>query len=205
MITLRGLTAEHGGHPVLRGIDAELAVGEFVHLIGENGSGKSTLLRVVAGLHAPGGGDVRVGGHPPDAPEAKALRGFVQDDPPLYDYLSVREQLAFTARLWGLRPAAALTALERFGAGQWADHLVRELSLGTRKKVGLVAATLHAPRLVLLDEPFNGLDHAAVDALTALLAEWKQEGRTVLAVSHDHHGFDDLVDRRMRLDGGRLA
>ncbi|MGD3108216.1 ATP-binding cassette domain-containing protein [Streptomyces sp. YGL11-2] len=202
---MRGLSAGHGEHAVLRGIDAELTAGEFVHLVGENGSGKSTLLRVAAGLHKPSGGEIRIGGHPPEAPEAKALRGYVQDEPPLYDYLSVHEQLAFTARLWGVPTTGALGTLERFGADQWTGHLIRELSLGTRKKVGIAVATLHNPRMILLDEPFNGLDHAAVRELTALLTEWKHDGRTVLAVSHGHHGLHGLVDRTLRLKEGLLV
>ncbi|MEI7033973.1 ABC transporter ATP-binding protein [Streptomyces pratensis] len=199
MIRAEELTVRFGETTVLDRVTLRVAEGEAVLLAGPNGAGKSTLLRVIAGLTPAAAGTCRVAGEPPDSAAAGALRGFVQDEPPLYEYLTVREHLAFAARLWGVSAADAPRGLERFGAAGWADTLIRDLSLGTRKKVGLVAALLHRPRLVLLDEPFNGLDAASCTELVALLGEVRSEGRTVLLTSHEPQRLEPLLDRTITL------
>ncbi|MFI0983305.1 ABC transporter ATP-binding protein [Streptomyces sp. NPDC021093] len=204
MIRIENLTVRFGADTVLDRLALEVAAGRLALLSGANGAGKSTLLRVVAGLTPPSDGRVTVGGHDPQDRAARALLGFVQDQPPLYEYLTVREHLALVARLWRTPVRESLDGLDRFGAARWSETLVRDLSLGTRKKVGLAAATLHRPHVVLLDEPFNALDPEAADELALLLGEWRDEGRTVVVCSHERARVAGLADRHVVLDAGRI-
>ncbi|MFD9907207.1 ATP-binding cassette domain-containing protein [Streptomyces sp. NPDC059063] len=194
MIDIEDLVVRRGGTDVLRGFSARVDEGASVRVVGPNGSGKSTLLSVLAGLAVPDAGRVTVDGRAPGDPAVRALRGFVQEPPPLYEHLTAGEQLAFTAGVWGV-PARELR--ERAGAlglGDRLDVLAGDLSLGQRKKLGYVCATAHAPRLVLLDEPFNGLDTEAEQAVRDDLARWRDEGRTLVLVSHSDSSVAGLVD-----------
>ncbi|RSS45650.1 ABC transporter ATP-binding protein [Streptomyces sp. WAC08241] len=194
MIDIENLDVRRGEAHVLRGYDAHVPEGATVRVTGPNGSGKSTLLRVIAGLVTPDAGRVTVAGRPPADPAVRALRGFVQEPPPLYEHLTADEQLCLVAGVWGLRVrdlrerAAALELDDRL------DVLVGELSLGQRKKLGHLCATAHEPRLVLLDEPFNGLDANAERTVRDDLARWRAEGRTLVVVSHSDRSVAGLVD-----------
>ncbi|MEI5103280.1 ABC transporter ATP-binding protein [Streptomyces sp. PmtG] len=199
MIDIDDLVVRRGTADVLSGLTARVVPGESVRVTGPNGSGKSTLLRVLAGLAAPDAGTVTVDGRPPADPAVRSLRGFVQEPPPLYEHLTADEQLAFTGGVWGVPARELRERAESLGLGDRLDVLVGELSLGQRKKLGYVCATAHAPRLVLLDEPFNGLDAEAEDTVRADLARWRSEGRTLVVVSHSDASVAGLVDRDLTL------
>ncbi|MGA4841571.1 ATP-binding cassette domain-containing protein [Streptomyces sp. G45] len=194
MIDIEDLVVRRGGTDVLRGLSARIGEGEAVRVAGANGSGKSTLLSVLAGVTAPDAGRVTVAGRAPTDPAVRALRGHVQEPPPLYDHLTAGEQTAFTAAVWGVDARRLRERAEAFGLGDRLDVLVADLSLGQRKKLGYVCATAHDPRLVLLDEPFNGLDADAERAVRDDLARWRSEGRTLVVVSHADSSVADLVD-----------
>ncbi|MFE9253906.1 ABC transporter ATP-binding protein [Streptomyces sp. NPDC006879] len=200
MIRTKDLTVRFGEKTAVDRVDLHVDEGEVVLLAGPNGSGKSTLLRVLAGLLEPSSGGAEIAGQAPDSATVRALRGFVQDDPPLYEYLTSHEHLAFAARLWGVPVEDGLELLARFGARNWSGTLVRDLSLGTRKKVGLAAALAHRPRLLLLDEPFNGLDADSCGELARLLKEARDEGRTVLMTAHEPQYVEQLLDRHVHLE-----
>ncbi|MEU0219051.1 ABC transporter ATP-binding protein [Streptomyces sp. NPDC006265] len=200
MIRTKDLTVRFREKVAVDRVDLHVGEGEVVLLSGANGCGKSTLLRVLAGLLEPSSGSAEIAGQAPDTAAVRALRGFVQDDPPLYEYLTSHEHLAFAARLWGVPVEDSLELLARFGAEDWAGTLIRDLSLGTRKKVGLAAALTHRPRLLLLDEPFNGLDAGSCDELALLLKEARDEGCTVLLTAHEPQHVEQLLDRRIFLD-----
>jgi heme exporter protein A len=183
--------------------------GEVLGLLGPNGAGKSTLLSVVATLVAPSSGQVRYGGYTArDAgPALRARLGLLAHDLHLYPELSARENLAFFARLQGV-PEPATRVERALGSAdlvERADDLVSDLSRGMRQRLALERALLHDPRLLLLDEPFTGLDDASARALVARLNGLRDEGRIVLLATHDLEVAEAVLDRAAILKGGRLA
>ncbi|MGW1866230.1 ATP-binding cassette domain-containing protein [Streptomyces mauvecolor] len=203
MIATSGLSVRRGGTELFGGLDLHIEAGQSVRLAGPNGCGKSTLLAVFAGLCTPSAGSVTIAGRDPGDRAVRALRGFLQEPPPLYEHLTTGEQLALVGRLWGVRKKALLDRAGALGLADRRDVLVGELSLGQRKKLGYVCATAHEPRLLLLDEPFNALDPEAVASVTDDLRRRVRDGLTTVLVSHLDTGEPLLIDRT--IDLGALA
>jgi len=183
--------------------------GEIFGLLGPNGAGKSTLLAIIATLLAPSAGAVRYGTQ--TAREAgPALRGrigLLGHDLYLYPELSARENLVFFARLYGVPdvPACVARGLDRAALTDRGDDPVSGYSRGMRQRVALERALLHDPRLLLLDEPFTGLDDASTHALVDRLRELRAAGRIILLATHDLDVADGVVDRIAILRNGRLV
>jgi heme exporter protein A len=183
-----GLCREFGGSRAVDGVSFALASGECLALFGPNGAGKTTLLRLLAGLLAPSAGSCRVGGISlRDGRAARAQVGLISHASMLYSALTARENVEFTARMYGLRePAiAAMNALATMRVADRADAPVRALSRGLQQRVSIARAIVHAPRLLLCDEPYTGLDEAGSAALTSALAERRAHGAAVLLVTHN--------------------
>jgi heme ABC exporter ATP-binding subunit CcmA len=183
--------------------------GEVVAVLGPNGAGKSTLLAIAATLLAPSTGEVRYGDHDAAA-DGAALRGRIGvlgHDLFLYPELTARENLAFFARLSGVAavPARVDEALARTGLASRADEPVSGFSRGMRQRVAIERALLHEPRLVLLDEPFTGLDEASAGLLTRRIAGLRQSGAIVLVTTHDLDTIEPIADRALLLLNGRLT
>ena len=177
-----------GRRRALDGVDLTLRAGECLALFGANGAGKTTLLRVLAGLLKPGGGSARIEGIAlPGGAPARALVGLLSHQTMLYGALSARENVLFTARLHGMARAreAADAALERMRVLEHADVPVRSLSRGLQQRVSIARATVHAPRVVLLDEPYTGLDESGAEALTSALRTLRDGGAALLLVTHN--------------------
>jgi heme exporter protein A len=205
----RSVTKRYGHVKALRGVDLSLEPGDFVSVFGPNGAGKTTLLRVLSGLTSPGGGEVLLGGEPLAADPAALRRrlGYVSHHSMLYDCLSPRENLHFAGRLQGVRQVKDKTGqlLEAMGLTGRADDPVETLSRGNQQRVAIARALLHDPELILLDEPFSGLDQQAARVLCTLLAAVKSRGRAVLLVTHDFERGLALSDRFVILHRGRLV
>jgi heme exporter protein A len=188
LLAARGLRRSFGRLRVLHDIDLTLSAGEALAVAGPNGAGKSTLLRILAGLMRPTAGEVHVLGRPltGNAAEARRAIGLLSHQSLLYDDLTVAENLTFVARLYGLdRPAdAARAALEAAGLSGRADDLPRRLSRGLLQRAAIARALLHAPRVLLLDEPFTALDAASADRLRELLEARRAEGLGLVIVTH---------------------
>jgi heme exporter protein A len=188
LLAARGLRRSFGRVRVLRDIDLTLAPGETLAVAGPNGAGKSTLLRVLAGLMRPTAGEVRVLGRPltGDAARTRRAIGLLSHHSLLYDDLTLAENLTFAARLYGLpQPAqAALAALEAAGLAARAGDTPRQLSRGLLQRAAIARALLHAPRVLLLDEPFTALDAASADRLRAELHRRRAEGLGIVVVTH---------------------
>jgi heme exporter protein A len=186
-VETQGLTRRFGSRWALTGVDLSLMAGECLAIFGPNGAGKTTLLRVLGGLLNPTGGTARVGGValPGDA-AVRAQVGLISHHTMLYPVLTSRENVEFAARLFGLVAPreAASAALARLGVLDQADRPVRSLSRGLQQRVSIARAFVHGPRIILLDEPYTGLDAAGAAALSTALAELKSIGAALLLVTH---------------------
>ena len=209
LLAAGALARSYGPLKVLRGIDLSLSAGETLMVAGPNGAGKTTLLRVLAGLMRPSAGEVRVMGRrlSHSDPDARRPIGLVSHQSLLYDDLTLLENLAFAARLYGMRPArdVARRALEAVGLAERADATPRQLSRGMVPRGAIARALLHEPSVLLLDEPFTGLDARAADAFRELLVARIARGRAVVIVTHQLAEAWELASRVAVLMGGRLA
>lgn len=209
MIKVNGLVKQFGLNPVLRGVNLHVAAREFVTLVGANGAGKSTLLRIVATLSRPTAGEVRVGGWllPQQASRVRRHIGLVSHHPLLYGDLSAAENLQFYARLYQLPDAEerVIEGLRLVGLFGRQRDPVRTFSRGMLQRLTIARATLHEPEVLLLDEPYTGLDQEATALLNDLLLQQMEKGRTILMITHDLvHGLQ-LCDRIAILSRGKIA
>jgi heme exporter protein A len=210
LVEARGLQRSFGRVRILRGIDLSLRPGEALAVVGPNGAGKTTLLRLLAGLMRPTAGEVRVMGEPltRGADRIRRAIGLLSHQSLLYDDLTLLENLAFAARLYGLeRPRVrASAALDQAGLGARAGELPRRLSRGLLQRAAIARSLLHDPQVLLLDEPFTGLDAAAADGLRADLRIRLSQGLGVVLVTHHLAEAWDLATRvAVLVDGGWAA
>ena len=189
----------------LEPLDLRVPSGQSVALVGHNGSGKSTFLRLAAGLLELSAGAISVAGEPAGSSAARAALSFLPDEPVLYDDLSVREHLAYVAALHGVAVEEAdLDALlDRVGISHRADDLPARFSRGLRQKASIALGLVRPFEVLLVDEPFVGLDAPGKEALLGILAELHDDGATVIVATHDP-GFVERVDRCVALRDGRV-
>ncbi len=199
LVKTYGLTA------ALRGIDVELRPG-LTLIEGPNGSGKTTLLRVIGTMLRPTSGSVDYEPLGSDATEVRRAIGWVSHEPLAYGDLSGRANIALAAALLGLHPERAWESVEqRFELGRFAERPVRTMSRGQRQRIALARALLHAPSLVLLDEPTTGLDQAGVASLLAVVRQELDRQALVVVVTHQPALFEGLSPRRVALERGRMV
>jgi len=202
------VSRSYGRRWALSRVSFRCNAGEIVALLGANGAGKSTLISIAAALLTPSTGSVRYGDH--ESRSTPALRqriGVVGHDLYLYPELSAKENLTFYGRLHSLPDVGARVeaALGRARLSDRGDDPVQSFSRGMRQRLTLERALLHDPRLLLLDEPFTGLDDASTSALVARLLELKTRGGIVLVATHDLEVVDGVVDRAVVLRDGRVV
>ena len=202
------LTKSFAGRLAVGGVDFELEPGDCLALFGPNGAGKTTLLRLVAGLLKPTSGDVRVEGVDVrrDA-RARARIGLISHQSMLYAPLTALENVEFSARLYGVSDARAVAraALQAMRVADRADVPVRTLSRGLQQRVSVARAMVHAPTLVLLDEPYSGLDESGAQALTSMLRELRARGATLIVVTHNVAEGLALATHAAIMTSGRFA
>jgi ABC-type multidrug transport system ATPase subunit len=206
-VAVRGLEKRFGPVRALRGVDLEAGEGSLVALLGPNGAGKSTLLRCLAGLALPSAGSIEIRGERAERARLRARVGLVAHATFLYGELSVRENLVFAARLHGVADprGRAEALLAEDALGEWAGRRAATLSRGLAQRAALARARVHDPPLLLLDEPFTGLDPRSAERLAARLRALRERGRTILLVSHDPARVAELADQAVVLRGGRVA
>ena len=210
-LALEGLTRRFGSFTAAHDISLEVRAGELVGFLGANGAGKTTTLRCACGLLTPDSGRVLVAGHDlaRNPMQARAALGFVPDRPFLYERLTGRECLAFIAALYHVEPRLAHARMDslaaRLGAEIALDLPIEALSLGTRQKVAVIAALLHAPPLLMLDEPLQGLDPPSARALRGILRDHADQGGGVLVSTHLLEVAERLCDRVVILRRGSVV
>jgi heme exporter protein A len=187
-VEVAGVTRMFGRRRAVDTVDLALERGECLALFGPNGAGKTTLLRLIAGLLKPTSGSVRVGQRTlREDPSARGQIGLISHQSMLYGALTARENVEFAARLYGVGHArsASLAALERMRIADRAEAQVRSLSRGLQQRVSIARAIVHEPTVVLLDEPYTGLDAAGGAALTDMLQSLREAGASLLLVTHN--------------------
>ena len=208
MLELSGLSKRFGSLQALDDLSLSLDRGEIVGFVGSNGAGKSTTMRIVMGVLAADSGAVTWMGAPVDAAIRRTI-GYMPEERGLYPRMKVAEQLVYLARLHGLSASAAKAAAER-----WTERLglegrrgdeVQSLSLGNQQRVQLAAALVSDPELLILDEPFSGLDPVAVDVMSQVLLERAAAGVPTLFSSHQLDVVERLCDRVVIIRSGRLV
>jgi ABC-2 type transport system ATP-binding protein len=202
-----GLTKRYGDTLALDHIDLEVAPGELRGLLGPNGAGKTTLLRTLFGLVRPDAGSIELLGHtlPPGRRlPLRGIAGFVEE-PAFYSYLTGRANLELLARLDHQAATGIEDALERVGLSARARDRVGAYSTGMRQRLGIAAALVRRPRLLLLDEPTSGLDPAGIRAVITLLRELSAQGVAVIVSSHLIGELEALCDSYTIISAGRIA
>jgi heme exporter protein A len=209
MIEVHDVVKSFGPHVALAGVDLSVVAGEFVTLMGPNGAGKTTLLRILATLARPTSGTVRIAGLDPSQAGEQVRRqiGFLSHRTLLYDDLSAEQNLRFYAQLYDLESSAERmeTLLRQVGLAGRRHDLVRTFSRGMQQRLSVARAVLHRPGILLLDEPYTGLDPDAAEVLTDLLGELAEEGTTVLLTTHNLERALAAGRRVVVLSRGRLV
>ena len=208
-LTVEDVSRHFGRRRALSRVSFRVERGTILGLLGPNGAGKSTLLALLATLLRPSTGSIRYGrfGASGHGPALRAAIGVLGHDLFLYPELTARENLEFFAGLYAVpeRRAAAAEALEQAGLADRADDVVSGFSRGMRQRLGLERALIHRPRLVLLDEPFTGLDDASAVALSRRLRALRDGRAIVILATHDLDMAEELLDRAIFLKDGRTV
>ncbi len=209
MIVLNQVTKRYGNFVAVDALDLHVREGEIMGIIGHNGAGKSTTLKMIAGLITPTSGEVRVLNHDmtKDSTAAKRFIGYLPEESPLYENMTAREYLSFFAELYGLprqlvqpRIDELLNSLDL--AQQ--DKLTGEFSKGMKRKVAIARALLHAPRLLILDEPNSGLDPLTSFFIINYLKTLREQGKTIILSAHNLFHVEYICDRVAIIKNGRL-
>ncbi|MGO1318501.1 MAG: ABC transporter ATP-binding protein [Cellulomonadaceae bacterium] len=202
------LVKSYGSLKALDGVTFTVHAGEIFGFVGSNGAGKTTTMRIALGVLAPDSGEVRWDGRPLDL-DARRTVGYMPEERGLYPTMRVGEQLTYLARLHGMPKAEAVSAMER-----WTDRLgiasrrgdnVQKLSLGNQQRVQLAAALVHDPQILVLDEPFSGLDPVAVDVMSGVLRDAAGSGVPVIFSSHQLDLVERVCDRVGIIAAGRMT
>jgi ABC-2 type transport system ATP-binding protein len=203
-VSVAGLTKRYGAHTAVEPLDLELPAGAVAGFVGPNGAGKTTTMAMLLGLVRPSGGTGTVLGAPISDPAAYLPRvGALIETPAFYPALSGAENLRIFATVAGHPTSAIPGLLEMVGLGGRGDDRYRRYSLGMKQRLGIAAALLGDPELLILDEPANGLDPEGMQEMRGLIGRLAGSGRTVLVSSHDLSELEQVCDWLILIDAGR--
>jgi ABC-2 type transport system ATP-binding protein len=211
MLEVDRLTKHYAGLTAIRDVSFEVRPGEVLGLLGPNGSGKSTTVKILTGLLRPSYGGVRLDGREAleRLPEYKAIVGYVPEEPHLYSYLTGPEYLRFVGRLRRLPDSRLNDKIDSFlkllGIYDDRYQTLSSYSKGMKQKVLIAAAVLHDPRIVVLDEPFSGLDVSAARVLKDFVRAIASEGKMVVFSSHVLEVVEQVCSRVVILKDGRIV
>lgn len=207
MLRLRNLDKTYGTHQVLTDVSFDVLPGRLTGFVGGNGAGKTTTMRIVLGVLAADNGTVMLDDGPVGTDDRRRF-GYMPEERGLYPKMKVLEQIVYLARLHGYSrtdaTVAATALLERLGLGERLNDNVETLSLGNQQRAQIAAALVHEPEVLILDEPFSGLDPIAVDAVAGVLQERASAGAAVLFSSHQLDLVERLCDDLVIIAGGTI-
>lgn len=201
MLRLEGLRKRYGDHTALDSLDLHIPAGQVFGFLGPNGAGKTTTMRIIAGLIRPTKGKVTIDGidTTADPLAAKARVGYIPDRPYLYDRLTGMETMRFVADLFGIAPEHAIerssVLLERFGIADAQSRLTETYSHGMKQRLALAAALLHAPKVLLVDEPMVGLDPKGARLVKQVMREEAESGAAVFLSTHSLAVAEEVCDQ----------
>lgn len=207
-VRVEGVTRMFGATPALRGVSLELHAGSITILSGPNGAGKTTLLSIIGTQLRPSRGEVHYEGAAGVLEQSvvRAQLGWVSHDSHCYRELTCRQNVELAARLYGVSAESAWRRVaDRFGLGRFAEREVGRLSRGQRQRAALARALVHEPSLLLLDEPWTGLDAASSQRLEEVVREERERGAIIVVVSHQQDLVERLGSRNIPLVSGRIA
>ena len=208
MLGVSGLTRRFGENLAVDDVTFEVPAGDMTGFVGGNGAGKTTTMRMIMGVLQPTAGEVRWDGHEATVADRRAF-GYMPEERGLYPKQPILDQLVYLGRLQGRSAAGAkrtaLDLLDRFGLGDRTTDKLESLSLGNQQRVQITAAVIGEPQFLVLDEPFSGLDPAAVDSMVDLLREHTTRGVPVLFSSHQLDLVERLCDQIVVLSHGRVV
>lgn len=206
-LDVRGVSKDFGRIIALRGVDLSMEPGEFLSIIGRNGAGKTTLLNIISGTTKPTQGKVLLFGTDPSDRQNKAKLAVISHEMFLYGNLTALENLEYYASVYAVQNPGQriLEVLNEVELSQRRFDLAATFSRGMLQRLTIARALLHEPSMLLLDEPFTGLDQHAIAMLSTLLLKQKANGRTILLTTHDLHIAAELSDRYVILDRHRIT
>ncbi len=208
MLQVRDVTKSYDGRAVVDHVTFEVHPGEVFALLGPNGAGKTTLIRMITDILRPDSGSILLDGHPVNA-EARHAVAYLPEERGLYRRSRVIDVLAYYGELKGMAPRAARETsnalLQRVDLRDWADKQVQALSKGMQQKLQLCTALIGAPKLLILDEPFTGLDPINVQLFEEILHEHRAGGSTVLLSTHQMNKVEEVCDRALMINRGRMV
>ncbi|MEV6692464.1 ATP-binding cassette domain-containing protein [Micromonospora sp. NPDC051196] len=207
VLRLDGIDRSFGDRQVLKNVSFDVVAGRMTGFVGGNGAGKTTTMRIILGVLAADAGRVTWGAQPLNR-SIRGRFGYMPEERGLYPKMSVREQVVYLGRLHGMSAEGARratdTLLERIGLGERGDDLLETLSLGNQQRAQIAAALVHDPEVLVLDEPFSGLDPLAVDTILAVLRERAAAGAPVLFSSHQLDVVERLCDDLVIIADGAI-
>jgi heme exporter protein A len=205
-IEVRRVTRLFGATAALRGVSTRIDAGAITFLTGANGAGKSTLLAIIGTLLSPSSGSVWYEPVGTDREYVRRFLGWVGHESQCYPELSGKQNAELAARLHGVDPVRGWSeVVDRVGAASFAERRLGTLSRGQRQRVALARALIHRPSVLLLDEPWSGLDKSSGERLAQVLLEEKQRGALIVVVSHALEWIERLGGRRVELENGRIV
>lgn len=209
MIETKALVKTIGDKMILRGINLSIKKGETVAILGPNGAGKSTVLKILGGLIKPTSGEIKINGLDlkKDSYDSKRKIGFLAHNSFLYDHLTPLENLKFFGKLYGVAniEERAMKLIDEVGLRVFTHDPVQSFSRGMIQRIAIARAIIHEPEILLFDEPHTGLDQQAIKILNDVIIRMKQEGSTILMVTHDFGQAIETCDRFIIIKNGKVV
>lgn len=208
MLQINHVSKSYGRILAVDDVSLSVQAGEIYGLLGLNGAGKTTTFRMIMNLFSADQGDILLEGEPIGYPQMDRI-GFLSEDRSLMTKMTVKEQMVFYGRLKGMNKKSAIEAmrywLDRFNISEYEPRKIKELSKGNQQKIQFITAIMHQPDLLILDEPFNGLDPINVELFITVIREFQANGKAIIFSSHQMHHIEQFCESLSLLRNGRVV